>query len=188
MKQIPFILIVVLIVSFGCIKTYGQDTSRFATLDEVVNVLSLKSSAAQIEKLNYQNKLLQFENHKKSFLPSFSLNFNPINLNNNHSVRLLQQPVDGGYTYVEDYSNNSSTGISIRQKVTFIGGEVNIVSNINYINEFSRKINSFSATPLSIGCSQQLWGGGKHYRFEKEIESAENNTAIKQYCTQLSQK
>ena len=170
---------------FVCFKTYGQSTSREITLDEVVNILSLKSSAAQIEKLNYQNEILQFENYKKSFLPSFSLNFNPINFN--RSLRLLQQPSDGSYSYVEDYSNNSSAGVSIRQKVGITGGELNIGSNINYLNEFSRKRNSFSATPFSIGYSQQLWGGGKQHRLEKEIEYAKNNIAIKQYCTKLSQ-
>lgn len=185
LTQIPFILIVVPIISFACVRAYSQDTLRAITLDEVVNVLSLKSSAAQIEKLNYQNEILQFENYKKSFLPSLSLNFNPINFN--RSLRLLQQTSDGSYSYVEDYSNNSSAGVSIRQKVGITGGELNIGSNINYLNEFSRKRNSFSTTPFSIGYSQQFWGGGKQYRLEKEIEYAKNNIAIKQYCTKLSQ-
>ncbi len=185
MKQIPFILIVVPIISFACIKAYSQDTLRAVTLDEVVNILSLKSSAAQIEKLNYQNEILQFENYKKSFLPSFSLNFNPINFN--RSLRLLQQPSDGSYSYVEDYSNNSSAGVSIRQKVGITGGDLNIGSNINYLNEFSLKRNSFNTTPFFIGYSQQLWGGGKQHHLEKEIEYAKNNVAIKQYCTKLSQ-
>lgn len=185
LKLIQFILIVMPIVSFSCIKAYSQDTLRVVTLDEVVNVLSLKSSAAQIEKLNFENEILQFENYKKGFLPSFSLNFNPINFN--RSLRLLQQPSDGSYSYVDDYSNNSSAGIFIRQKIAFTGGELNVGSNINYLNEFSRKTNSFSTTPFSIGYSQQLWGGGKQYRLEKEIEYAKNNILIKQYCTKLSQ-
>lgn len=171
------------IVFFTCIKTYGQDTPKKVTLDEVVNVLSLKSSAAQIEKLNYQNELLQFENYKKSFLPSLLLNFNPINFN--RSLRLLQQPWDGSYSYVEDYSNNSSAGVSVRQKIGFTGGEINFSSNINYLNEFSRKRNSFSTTPFSIGYSQQLWGGGKQHRLEKKIEYAKNKVAIKQYCSKI---
>lgn len=184
LKQTPPILTFVL-MSFFCIKTHGQDTARMITLDEVVNVLSLKSSAAQIERLNYQNEILQFENYKKSFLPSFSLSFNPINFN--RSLRLLQQPLDGSYSYIEDYSNSSGAGVSVRQKVGFTGGELNIGSNINYLNEFSSKRNSFSTTPFSIGYSQQLWGGGKQYHLEKEIEYAKNKVAIKQYCTKLLQ-
>lgn len=185
MRQILIILAIKSIASFTCIKAYSQNISRVITLDEVVNVLSLKSSASKIEKLNYQNEILEFENYKKSFLPAISLNFNPINFN--RSLRLLQQPSDGSYSYIEDYSNNSSAGISIKQKVAFTGGELNIRSDINYLNEFSRKQNSFSTTPFSIGYSQQLFGGSKQHRLEKEIEYYKNKVAIKQYCTKLSQ-
>lgn len=162
-----------------------QNVPRTVTLDEVIDVLSLKSSAAEIEGLNFQNEILQFENYKKSFLPSFSLSFNPVNFN--RSLRLLQQPSDGNYSYVEDYSNNSSAGISIRQKIGLTGGEINIGSNINYLNEFSRKRNSFSTTPFSIGYSQQLRGGGKQHRLEKEIEHAKIKVAVNQYCSNMSQ-
>ncbi|MBR8738411.1 TolC family protein [Bacteroides pyogenes] len=185
MRQLLLILIAVPIAFFACFKTYGQESSRKVTLDEVVNVLSLNSSTALIEKLNYQNEILQFEIYKKGFLPSFSLHFNPINFN--RSLRMLQQPDDGSYSYVEDYSNNGSAGISIRQKIGITGGELNVGSNINYLNEFSRKRNSFSTTPFSIGYSQQLWGGRKLHRLEKKIEYAKNNIAIKQYCTKISQ-
>ena len=185
MRQLLLILIAVPIAFFACFKTYGQESSRKVTLDEVVNVLSLNSSTALIEKLNYQNEILQFEIYKKGFLPSFSLHSNPINFN--RSLRMLQQPADGSYSYVEDYSNNGSAGISIRQKIGITGGELNVGSNINYLNDFSRKRNSFSTTPFSIGYSQQLWRGRKLYRLEKKIEYAKNNIAIKQYCTKISQ-
>lgn len=185
LKQIPFILIVVPIISIAYIKVHSQETLRTITLNETVNVLLLKSPLARTEKLNYHNQILLFENYKKSFLPSFSLNFNPINFN--RSLRVLQQPSDGNYSYVEDYANNSSAGVSIRQKIGLTGGELNIGSNINYLNEFSRKQNSFSTTPFSIGYSQQLLGGGKQFRLEKKIQYAKHKVAIKQYCTKLAQ-
>ena len=163
---------------------FSQEVVKGISLHEVIDNLFLHSFAAQIEKFNYQNEILQFENYKKSYLPSLSFNFNPINFN--RSLRLLQQPSDGSYTYVEDYSNNSSAGVSVRQKTGITGGELNIGSNINYLNEFSRKRNSFSTTPFSIGYTQQLLGGGTQYLLEKEIEYAKNNVAIKQYCTKLS--
>ncbi len=164
---------------------FSQDTVKRVSLQEVINNLSLHSSAAQIEKLNFQTEILLFENYKKSYLPSVSFNFNPISFN--RSLRVLQQPSDGSYSYVEDYSNNSSAGVSLRQKIGLTGGEINIGSDINYLNEFSRNRNSFSTTPFSIGYSQQLLGGGKQYRLEKEIEYAKNKVAIKEYCTKLSE-
>lgn len=165
--------------------TFSQGVVKRVALHEVIDKLSLHSSAAQIERLNFQNEILQFENYKKSYLPALSLNFNPVNFN--RSLRMLQHPTDGSYSYVEDYSNNSSAGVSVRQKIGITGGEINIGSNINYLNEFSRKRNSFSTTPFYIGYSQQLLGGGKQYRLEKEIEYAKNKVAIKEYCTKLAQ-
>lgn len=167
------------------VKTsYSQEAVKSVTLDEVVDVLSLKSTAAQLEQLAFQSELLQFENFKKGYLPSLSFNFNPVSFN--RSLRLLQNPTDGSYSYVDDYSNNSSAGFTVRQKIGLTGGELNVSSNINYLNEFSNKRNSFSTTPFSIGYSQQLWGGGKQNRLEKEIEYAKNNIAIKEYCSKLS--
>lgn len=163
---------------------YSQENKRQITLDEVVNILSLESTPAKIEKLNFRNEQLSFANYKKGLLPSLAFNVNPINFN--RSLRMLQQPTDGSYSYVEDYSNNSSWGITMRQKVGFTGGELNVGSRLNYLNEFSQKRSSFSTSPFTIGYSQQLWGGGKTHRYERNIEYAKNETATKNYCSKLS--
>lgn len=168
-----------------CLITYSQTNKKLLTIDNVIDTLSLVSSSAKIEKLNFQNDLLLFENYKKGLLPALSFTFNPISFN--RSLRVLQEPSDGSYSYVEDYSNNSSMGVSVRQKIGLTGGELNIGSDLNYLNEFSRNQNSFSATPFTIGYSQQLWGGRKTHRWEKEIEYAKNQVAIKRYCTRISQ-
>lgn len=178
-------LYISLFLHYCCLNANSQNVQRLITLDSLINYLSLESPSAKIEILNYQNEILQFENYKKSLLPAVSFNLNPINFN--RSLRLLQQPTDGSYSYVEDYTNNSSAGISVRQKIGITGGEIYLGSNINYLNEFSRKLKSFSTTPFAIGYSQQLWGGWKQYKLEKNIEYTKNKIAIKQYCTKLSQ-
>ena len=184
MKQQFFIFTTLLTALSVSRVAYSQEAVQTVSLDEVVNVLSLKSSAAQIEQLAFQSELLQFENYKKGYLPSVSFSFNPVSFN--RSLRLLQHPTDGSYSYVEDYSNNSSAGISVRQKIGLTGGELNVSSNLNYLNEFSNDRNIFSTTPFSIGYSQQLWGGGKQNRMEREIEYAKNKVAVKEYCSKLS--
>lgn len=176
------ILIIVLFVTN--LSLYSQVNQMQMNLDEIVHILSLKSTSAKIERLKYQNDLLQFENYKKGLLPSISFNLNPINLN--RSLRLLQQPTDGSYSYIEDYSNNSALGISLRQKIGLTGGDLNISSRLNYLNEFSEKKNSFSTSPFVIGYSQQLWGGAKNYKFDKRIEYAKNEITIKKYCSSIS--
>jgi outer membrane protein TolC len=110
---------------------------------------------------------------------------NPVNFN--RSLRLLKEPSGGSYSSLENYSSISSTGISVRQMVGLIEGEFNINSNLNYLNEFSRKRNNFSITLYFVDYLQKFLGGEKMYRLEKEIEFAKNKVAIKQYCTKLSE-
>lgn len=183
LRQGTFVLVTVLLF-VASMPAYAQSTSKAVTLNEVIDILSLKSPDARIEALQYNNVCLQFENYKKAFLPSASLSFNPISFN--RSLRLLQNSTDGSYSYVEDYSNNSSAGITLRQKVKLTGGELSVSSSINYLKEFSNRRNSFSTTPFSIGYSQQLWGGGKKNRMERKIQHAKNTIAIKEYCAKLS--
>lgn len=183
-RQDIHIMSITLVSLHISVMIYAHDSIKAVTLNEVINELSLECPEAQVERLNYQNELLLFDNYKKGYLPSISFNLNPVSFN--RSLRLLQHPTDGSYSYVEDYSNNSSAGISIRQKIAMTGGELNFSSNINYLNEFSNHRNSFSTTPFSIGYSQQLWGGSKQNRLEKEIEYAKNNIAIKEYCAKLA--
>ncbi|HHV84569.1 MAG TPA: TolC family protein [Petrimonas sp.] len=182
MKTRHFILLILLL--FNLFFSAHSQVKQL-TIECVIDSLSLISPKAEIENLNFQNELLFFENYKKSFLPSLSINFSPVSFN--RSYRVLQKPDDGSYSYVEDYSNNSSIGASIRQKVGFTGGELTVNSNLNYLNEFSQKRNSFSTTPIAIGYSQQLFGGGKLHRLENDIEYAKNIVAIRQYCSNISQ-
>ena len=81
------------------------------SLSYVIDTLSLTSNSAQIEKLKYKNELLRYENYKKSYLPSISFALSPIGFN--RSLRLMQDPTTGNYTYVKDYSNSSSVGLTI---------------------------------------------------------------------------
>ena len=155
-------LLYILVFSLCYTNAYCQSIPREVTLDEVINRLSLESSSAKIELLNFQNDLLQYENYKKSFLPAFVLNFNPINFN--RSLRLLQQPIDGSYSYVEDNSNNTNFGTTVRQKISITGGELSIGSNINYLN-----------VATNLAWFELL---GKAEDLEKEVERYRSVTAM----------
>jgi len=154
------------------------------SLSMVVDTLSLAGPAAQIQRLNFENDLLQFENYKKGFLPAVSISMSPISFN--RSIVMLQQATDGQYHYVEDYSNSSNASISISQKVLFTGGTLSANSSLNYMNEFSQSRNSFSASPFSFNYSQQLFGSAKTMRMEKTIEYKKNEENIKEFCKGLS--
>ena len=175
----------ILISAFVCSQTiaYSQSETKIS-LSDVVDVLSLDAPAAQMERLNFENEIIRFENYKKGFLPSVSLDVSPLSFN--RSIVKLQQASNGQYNYVEDYSSNTSAGLSIHQKITFTGGTLSANSNLNYLNELSRSRHSFSSTPFAIRYSQQLFGGRKTMRMEKTIEYQKNEENIKKYCIAVS--
>ena len=146
------------------------------TLSDVINYYSLCSPMAKIEYLNFQNEILEFTNYKKGFLPAISFNVNPVNFN--RSLRLLQSPVDGSYSYVKDFSNTSSVGFTISQKIGLTGGNINM---------FSTNRKSFSTTPFYVNYSQNLWGGRKLYLLEKRIMNVKNTVSVKKYCSKLAE-
>ena len=154
------------------------------SLSKVIDHLSLDAPAAQIERLNFENVLLQFENYKKGFLPEVSISMSPLSFN--RSIVKLQQASDGQYNYVEDYSSSSNAGISVSQRVPFTGGTLSANSSLNYLSELSQNRHSFSATPFSISYSQQLFGSSKTMRMEKTIAYKRNEEKIKEYCKALT--
>lgn len=164
------------------VSFYGQEYQ--ISLEEVVNEWSLASPSAQKVKLSYENTILEFENYKKGFLPSIAFSLSPVSFN--HSQKLMQNPTNGTYSYIEDYSNSSSTEIAIRQKVGIIGGELNVSSRLNYLREFSSNRDRFGTNPLSINYAQPFAGGFYNYKKQRRIQYAQFNNSIKQYCSEMA--
>lgn len=181
MRELLFRIFFVFVIGTNGVLGQVQKLS----LEMVIDTLSLQSPKAEIQRLNYNSQQLSFENYQKSMLPSFSFTANPLNMN--RSLRLLQDPGDGQYTYVEDYSNNSTLGLNVRQRVPLTGGEISLRTDINYLYEFTQKRNSFNTTPLAFGYSQKLIGSRKLFAMEKQLEFKRNDNSIKQYCLSLSE-
>lgn len=173
------------IISIVFVTTNLKAQQVEVDLGKVVNEWTLGSPQAKTLTLSYRNELLEFENYRKSFLPSFSLALNPLGFN--RSLKSIQHPDDGSYSYVEDYLNSSNIGITINQKVGFTGGSLNVTTYLNTLTEFPEKRNSFSATPFSISYTQQLFGGNHTYKREKNIRQLKHYNSIKQYCSSLAE-
>jgi outer membrane protein TolC len=164
-------------------ETYGKTLE--ISLKKILAEYCFASPEAIKAKLNYENANYYYENYKKGFLPSVSFSVSPASFN--RSYRVLQNPADGSYAYVEDFSNNSSAGVSVSQKLGITGGSFNVGSNVNMLNEFYNKKRSFSTHPFSIGYSQKLFGGSvADYRFTKNIEQKKNIKAAKDYCNSIT--
>ena len=154
------------------------------SLEQVLNEWCLSSPSAKKIKLSYENTLLAFDNYKKQFLPSIAFSLNPVNFN--RSQKLMQNAESGNYSYVEDYTNSSSTEIAILQKIGIIGGELSVSSRLNYLREFSNNRDRFGTNPLYINYSQPFVGGFYNYKKQRDIQYAQLNNSIKQYCSEIA--
>ena len=171
--------IIFLLLSCLCV------TECYATsLKDVLYRYTLNGPKAKLIRYKYENDRLEFENYQKSFLPSISFGLSPLSFNRN--FKLLQDPVTGEYSYVHDYSNSSSTDISVSQKIGITGGSLSMSSSLGYLREFSINRNSFSSSPIYISYSQPLFGGYKQYKYNKAIMHMQHEYSIKEYCNSMS--
>lgn len=173
-----------LILALSFIKT-GLHSQTQITLDKVVNEWSFHSPSAEKIRLTYENISLAHKNYLKGFLPSIAFSMNPVSFN--HSLRLMQNPTDGSYSYVNDYSNTSNAGLSVRQKIGITGGVFSVSSNLSVLTEFSTRRNNFNTTPLSLNYTQQLLGGYYTYKKLKKIEQTKILNAARQYCSDMAE-
>lgn len=175
------------IVLFTCIMmccSLSVFSAEELSLNDAINKYVYNTIYVRSKCLALQNRLLEYENFKKSFLPALSLNLTPVSFN--HSMRLLQNYNTGEYSNVEEFSNTSSGGITVSQKIAATGGIITVGSSLSYLHEFTEDNNSFSTSPVYISYSQQLFGGGKNMSFERAISKLRNDVALKDFCTSVS--
>ena len=104
------------------------------SLEEFLLVYAPNTPKMKAMKLEYANSCMTYENYKKSFLPSIRFGVSPLNVN--RSLRLLQNPVSGNYSYVNDYSNTSDADVTITQRISTLGGTLTASSSIGFLREF----------------------------------------------------
>ncbi len=173
-------LLIGLSIPFFPHNLYGE----ILHLHDALNVYVYNTTYVKTQRLAFENAVMEYDNFKKSMLPSLSLNFTPVSFN--HSMRLLQNYITGEYNNVEEYSNTISGGLSLVQKVPLTGGVFMVSSNLNFLNEYTNGKQSFSSAPIYLSYSQPLFGGGKSMSFEKTMFNLRNKVAIKDFCTSIS--
>jgi len=73
-QLIVYIIAGVLMILFsGRVCTFSYTSEELITLGQVIDTLSLCSNAAKTEELKFRNELLEYENYRKGFFPTISL-------------------------------------------------------------------------------------------------------------------
>lgn len=172
---------IILLLYFPCPLLRAD---RPVTLEMAINELALKSTSVQVELLRLKNELLTYDNYKKEFLPALQLTTRLVEFN--HSLKLLQNALDGNYLNVEDYSTSSSVGMTIQQKIFHTGGTFALNSSVSVLREHSDNRNNFTTTPFYVSYSQSFWGGRKQNIMERSLYRLRYDLALKNYCTSVS--
>lgn len=172
---------IILLLYFPCPLLRAD---RPITLEMAINELALKSTSVQVELLRLKNELLTYDNYKKEFLPALQLTTRLVEFN--HSLKLLQNALDGNYLNVEDYSTSSSVGMTIQQKIFHTGGTFALNSSVSVLREHSDNRNNFTTTPFYVSYSQSFWGGRKQNIMERSLYRLRYDLALKNYCTSVS--
>lgn len=153
--------------------------------DEAIEKQILQTDKVKAELLRYRNAQLAYENMHKELLPAISLAFSPLNFN--HSMRLLQNPTNGDYYNVNDYTNTSAGGITVSQKIKATGGSFSLISSLSILRDFSNSNTGVSSVPLYLSYNQPLFGGGKTLRLEHEIQKQKVELTARQLCVIITE-
>lgn len=154
------------------------------SLDDAVGKYTLLCPSVKELQLSYDNSELEFDNYKKGFLPTLSMDLTPVNFN--RSLRLLQNSLDGDYNYVTDYSYTGSAELSISQKIGITGGTLQAGSSLSFLREFTNDRNSYNTSPLYVSYNQPLRGGFKQYRYTRELQHLREDISLKDFCQSVS--
>ena len=154
------------------------------TLDDALTIHIYNTRDVRIQRMAYENAMLEYGIYRKSLLPSVQFDVSPLSFN--HSMKMLQSAVSGEYTNVDEFSNSTSAGITVRQTIGATGGVLSLGSSLSYLREFSSETNSFSARPLFVSYSQQLFGGRKSFRYKKTVSEKTRDKAVKDYVAAVT--
>ena len=184
-KKLMYIMVRIFSVAVLLCHALSVSAQVVMGRDEAVGKRVLQINKVEAELLRYRNEQLAYDNMLKELLPAVSLTFSPLNFN--HSMRLLQNPLNGDYYNVNDYTNTSVGGIAISQKVKATGGTFALRSSLSLLHDFSNNKTGVSSVPLYVSYNQPLFGGGKTARFEYGIQKLKVQFAEKRLCVTIAE-
>jgi len=164
MKNIFLLIIVVCTFSFSA---KPQEKIQLG-LTDVIDIASKQSIDAFRNKNMYLASYWENRFYKAELLPGISLSTNPFDFNRYYKEEYNFETNQDEYR-LREYVN-SDVSISATQNVGLTGGQLFLRSDLAMIKNLNGDQNtSFSATPLSIGFSQEL-NGYNALKWKSKIE------------------
>lgn len=148
------------------------------SLPEVVDIASQQSIDAFRNKNMYMASYWEFRFYKAERLPSLSLSASPLDFNRYRKKEYNFETNEEEFRLREYF--NSDLSLDISQNVGLTGGRLFLSSDVGMVKNLGGEKNtSFSATPISIGFSQEL-NGYNELKWQSKIEPIKFEKAKKE--------
>src|SRR5680860_319182 len=148
------------------------------SLPEVADIASQQSIDAFRNKNMYMASYWEFRFYKAERLPSLSLSASPLDFNRYRKKEYNFETNEEEFRLREYF--NSDLSLDISQNVGLTGGRLFLSSDVGMVKNLGGEKNtSFSATPISIGFSQEL-NGYNELKWQSKIEPIKFEKAKKE--------
>ena len=173
-KIIPFLLI----ITYFTITGSAQDKLALS-LSEVIDIASQQSIDAFRNKNMYLASYWEYRFYRAERLPGITLSSNPFDFNRYRRKEYNWETNEDEYRLREFF--DSDVSVSATQNVALTGGQFFLRSQVGMVKNLGGdKTTSFSATPISIGFSQEL-NGYNSLRWQSKIEPLKFEKAKKDF-------
>ncbi|HPD95053.1 MAG: TolC family protein [Bacteroidales bacterium] len=157
------------IVILACtgFSVFSQELVNRLTYDEVLQLAHDQSPQAILAKHRFRAAYWEYRTFVAEFRPSLTLDGTLPSFSRSF---VRYQNSDGSYDYIEDNTNTTSLGLTVKQNIGLTGGNVFIQSDLERTDVFSdSSTTSYLSKPVLIGFSQPLFGMNK-LKWSKKIE------------------
>lgn len=175
MKHLFLSLVLCILVAF---KLNAQQHDLTLTIEEVIELAKSQSPEGIQAKHSFRASYWEFRSYRADFLPS--LVFDASLPSFSRAFTRVQQN-DGTFRYLQDFSNEISGSLSIRQNVALTGGQFAISSSLrrnDQLGDFRKT--EYSSSIIGIRYSQSLFGVNT-FKWTKKIEPLRYEEAKRGY-------
>ena len=149
-------------------------------LQSVIQIAQAQSPSAQSARNSFLSAYWNYRYFRANYLPSITLSSSPYI---NKEVNKITQS-DGTAMFIGQDQFGADLSLTINQNISFTGGSLFVKSRLNRLDEFQNKSTNYSASPISIGYQQSLFGYNS-LKWDKRIEPIRFREAKKQYSETL---
>lgn len=184
MKSELILFSLLLLIDFR-LFSQNNSTTKFLTLDEVIQLANQQSPDALLAKNEFKNKYWQYRTYKAAYRPSLNLETTLPDLN--RSISSLTLP-DGSDAFIERSSVFSSTNLSLEQAIGLTGGSIYFNTGLQRIDNIlsDSTITSYLSTPFIVGIRQPIFAFNNLY-WQKKIDPIKYEEAKRKYVEDIEQ-